>query len=100
MGLANYYRSGVTQRDDEGKEFVFAYASRSNNAPESRDDHLTSYSSKRVDSQSLDPEVKNGGMDQRDVHDDALVLEFIRTNLMSGTMGAKERDSVFYRAKR
>ncbi|OAE23782.1 hypothetical protein AXG93_3340s1090 [Marchantia polymorpha subsp. ruderalis] len=84
----------LTQCDDEGKEFVVAYACRSNNAAESREDHLTSYSSQRVDGQSSDLEVEDGGMDQRDVHDDALVLEFLRTNMVSGTMDAKERDCV------
>ncbi|OAE18498.1 hypothetical protein AXG93_163s1310 [Marchantia polymorpha subsp. ruderalis] len=66
----------------------------------SSEDHLTSYSSQRVDSQSSDPEVEDGGVDQRDVHDDALVLEFLRTSMVPGTVGAKERDRVLQRAKR
>jgi len=39
--------------------------------------HVTSYSSQRVDDQSLDPEVGDGSIDHHDVHDDTLVLEFL-----------------------
>ncbi|OAE30677.1 hypothetical protein AXG93_1422s1010 [Marchantia polymorpha subsp. ruderalis] len=66
----------------------------------SSEDHLTSYSSQRVDSQSSDPEVEDGGVDQRDVHDDALVLEFLRTSMVPGTVGAKEQVRVLQLAKR
>ncbi|OAE34649.1 hypothetical protein AXG93_4034s1020 [Marchantia polymorpha subsp. ruderalis] len=52
----------------------------------SSEDHLTSYSSQRVDSQSLDLEVENDGVYQRDVHDDALLLEFLQTSMMPGTV--------------
>jgi hypothetical protein len=41
--------------------------------------HMTSYSSKRVDGQSSDPEVKDGSTGHHDVHDDTLVFEFLRT---------------------
>ncbi|OAE32097.1 hypothetical protein AXG93_2573s1060 [Marchantia polymorpha subsp. ruderalis] len=66
----------------------------------SREDHLTSYSSQRVDGQSSDLEVEDGDVDQRDVHDDALVLEFIRTSMVPCTVGAKEQNCVLQRAKR
>ncbi|OAE31626.1 hypothetical protein AXG93_3384s1000 [Marchantia polymorpha subsp. ruderalis] len=36
----------------------------------SKEYHLTSYSSQRVDSRSSDPEVEDGGVDQRDVQVD------------------------------
>ncbi|PTQ33208.1 hypothetical protein MARPO_0091s0058, partial [Marchantia polymorpha] len=167
----------LTQRDDEGKEFVVAYASRSNSAVESRyssykgeclaavwavahfrcylfgtqftlvtdhqplkwlmdSDKLTGKLARwdlilyeydfqvvhrpgvaNLDADGLsrnsctsqeddtgakwhDPEVEDGGVDQRDVHDDALVLEFLRTSMMPGTVGTKERDRVLQRAKR
>jgi len=38
---------------------------------------MTSYSSQRVDDQSLDPEVGDGSIGHHDVHDDTLVLEFL-----------------------
>ncbi|OAE18352.1 hypothetical protein AXG93_2727s1180 [Marchantia polymorpha subsp. ruderalis] len=88
------------RRDDEGKKIVVVYASRLNNAAESREDHLTSCSSQRVDVQSSDIEVEDGGMNQRDVHDDALVLKFLRTSMVPCTVGAKEQDRVLQRAKR
>lgn len=37
----------------------------------SREYHFTSYSCQRVDVQSLDLEVEDGGMYQHDIHDDA-----------------------------
>ncbi|OAE22598.1 hypothetical protein AXG93_777s1050 [Marchantia polymorpha subsp. ruderalis] len=66
----------------------------------STEDQLTSYSSQRMDGQSSDPEVEDGDMDQRDVHDDALVLKLLRTSMMSRTVSAKERDRVLQRTKR
>ncbi|OAE27268.1 hypothetical protein AXG93_59s1130 [Marchantia polymorpha subsp. ruderalis] len=143
----------LTHRDDEGKEFVIAYASRSNNAVESRYssyegeclaalwavthfkcylfdtqftlvidhqplkwlmesvklkgelalwalilqdmmDHLTSCSSQGVDGQFSDLEVEDGATNQRDIHDDDLVLEFLQTCMVPGTMGAKKQDRV------
>jgi hypothetical protein len=56
--------------------------------------HVTSYSSQRVDGQSSDPEVGDGSTSHHDVHDDTLVLEFLRTNMVSSMVSAKERDRV------
>lgn len=61
---------------------------------------MTSCFSQRVDDQSLDPEVEDGATDQRDIHDDALVLELLRTSMVQGTVGAKEQHRVLQRAKR
>jgi hypothetical protein len=61
---------------------------------------MTSYSSQRVDGQSLDPEVGDGSIDHHDVLDDTLVLEFLRTSMVSNMLNAKERDCVFQRVKR
>jgi hypothetical protein len=66
----------------------------------SMEGHVTSYFSQRVDGQSLDPEVGDGSIDHHDVHDDTLVLEFLRTSMVSGMVNAKERDRVLQRAKR
>jgi len=65
----------------------------------SMEGHVTSYSSQRVDGQSLDPEVGDGSIDHHDVHDDTLVLEFLRTSMVSGMVNAKERNRVLQRAK-
>jgi hypothetical protein len=62
--------------------------------------HVTSYSSQRVDGQSLDPEVGDGSIGHHDVHDDTLVLEFLQTSKVSGMVSAKERDRVLQQAKR
>jgi hypothetical protein len=56
---------------------------------------VTSYSNQRVDGQSLDPKVGDGSTGHHDVHDDTLVLEFLRTSV-----SAKERDYVLQRARR
>jgi hypothetical protein len=66
----------------------------------SMEGHVTSYSNQRADGQSLDPEVGDGSIDHHDVHDDTLMLEFLRTNMVSGMVSAKERDRVLQRAKR
>ncbi|CAM6073098.1 unnamed protein product [Sphagnum tenellum] len=66
----------------------------------SMEGHVTSYSSQRVNGRSLDPEVGDGSIDHHDVHDDTLVLEFLRTSMVSGMVNAKERDRVLQRAKR
>ncbi len=55
---------------------------------------MTSYSSQRVDGQFLDPEVGDGSTGHHDVHDDTLVLEFLRTSMVSCMVSAKERDRV------
>lgn len=65
----------------------------------SRENHLTSCSSQRLDGQSLDPEVEDGATDQLDIHDDALVLEILQISMVPGTMGSKEQDCVLHRAK-
>lgn len=64
-----------------------------------REYHLASYSSQRVDGQSSDFEVEDGGMNQRDIHNKALVLEFLRTSMVSGIVNVKEGDHVLERAK-
>jgi hypothetical protein len=51
--------------------------------------HMTSYSNQRVDGQSSDSEVGDGNMDHHDVHDDTLVLEFLRTNIVLGMVSVK-----------
>jgi len=56
--------------------------------------HLTFYSSQRVDGQSLDLEVRDGNIGHHDVHDDTLVLEFLRTSMVLGMVNVKERDRV------
>jgi hypothetical protein len=66
----------------------------------SMEGHVTSYSSQRVDGQSSNPQVGDGNIGHHDVHDDTLVLEFLRTSMVSGMVSAKERDRVLQRAKR
>jgi hypothetical protein len=66
----------------------------------SMEGHVTSYSSQRVDGQSSNPEVGDGSISHHDVHDDTLVLEFLRISMVSGMVSAKEKDRVFQRAKR
>ncbi len=56
--------------------------------------HVTFYSSQRVNGQSSDPEVGDGSTGHHDVHDDTLVLEFLRTGMVPGMVSAKERDRV------
>jgi hypothetical protein len=62
--------------------------------------HVTSYSSQRVDGQFSNPEVRDGSTSHHDVHDDTLVLEFLRTSMVPGMVSAKEKDRVLQRAKR
>jgi hypothetical protein len=62
--------------------------------------HVTSYSSQKVDGQSSDHEVGDGSIGHHDVHDDTLVLEFLRTSMVLGMVSAKERNRVFQRTKR
>jgi hypothetical protein len=66
----------------------------------SMEDHVTSYSSQKVDGQFLDPKVGDGSIDHHDVHDDILVLEFLRTSMVSSMVSVKERDRVLQRARR
>jgi hypothetical protein len=61
---------------------------------------VTSYSSQRVDGQSSDLEVGDGSTGHHDVHDDTLVLEFLRISMVPGMVSAKERDCVLQRARR
>ncbi len=65
----------------------------------SMEGHVTSYSSQRVDGQSLDPEVGDGNTNHHDVHDDTLVLEFLRTSMVPSMVSAKERDRVLQGAR-
>jgi hypothetical protein len=64
------------------------------------EDHMTSYFSQRVDGQSSDPEVRDGSTGHHNVHDDTLVLEFLRTIMVLGMVSAKEKDCILLRAKR
>jgi hypothetical protein len=66
----------------------------------SMEGHVTSYSNQRVDGQFLDLEDGDGSTGHHDVHDDTLVLEFLRTSMVPGMVSAKERDRVFQRVKR
>ncbi len=61
---------------------------------------MTSYSNQRVDGQSSDPKVGDGSTGHHDVHDDTLVLEFLRTSMVLGMVSAKEKDRVLQRTKR
>jgi hypothetical protein len=56
--------------------------------------HVTSYSSQRVDGQSSNPKVGDGNTGHHDVHDDTLVLEFLRTSMVPNMVSAKEKDYV------
>ncbi len=60
----------------------------------SMEGHMTSYSNQRVNGQFSDPEVGDGSTSHHDVHDDKLVLEFLRTSMVSNMVSAKERDRV------
>jgi len=62
--------------------------------------HVPFYSNQRVDGHFSDPEVGDGSIGHHDVHDDTLVLEFLRTNMVSDMVSAKERDRVLQRAKK
>jgi hypothetical protein len=66
----------------------------------SMEGHVTFYYNQRVDGQSSDPEVGDGSISHHDVHDDTLVLEFLRTSMVLGMVSVKERDRVFQRTKR
>ncbi len=60
----------------------------------SMEGHVTSYFNQRVDGQSSYPEVGDGSTSHHDVHDDTLVLEFLRTNMVPSMVSAKEKDHV------
>ncbi len=66
----------------------------------SMEGHVTSYSNQRVNGQSSNPEVRDGSIDHHDVHDDTLVLEFLRTSMVPGMVSAKERDYVLQQTRR
>jgi hypothetical protein len=66
----------------------------------SMEGHVTSYSSQRVNGQSSNLEVGDGSISHHDVHDDTLVLDFLRTSMVSSMVSAKERDRVLQQAKR
>jgi hypothetical protein len=66
----------------------------------SMEGHVTSYSNQRVDGQSSDPKVGDGSTGHHDVHDDALVLKFLWTNMVPGMVSAKEKDRVLQQARR
>ncbi len=61
---------------------------------------MTSYFTQRVDGQYSDPKVGDGSTNHHDVHDDTLVLEFLRTSMVLGMVSAKERDRVLQRGRR
>ncbi|CAK9879986.1 unnamed protein product [Sphagnum jensenii] len=48
----------------------------------------------------MNPEVGDGSTNHHDVHDDTLVLEFLRDSMVPGMVSAKERDRVLQRARR
>jgi hypothetical protein len=60
----------------------------------SMEGHMTSYSSQKIDGQSLDPEIGDDNIGHHDVHDDTLVLEFLWTSMVPNMVNAKERDHV------
>ncbi len=66
----------------------------------SMEGHVTSYFSQKVDGQSSDPKVGDGSTGHHDVHDDTLVLEFLRTNMVPSMVSAKERDRVLQQVRR
>jgi hypothetical protein len=66
----------------------------------SMEGHVTSYSSQRVDGQSSHPKVGDGSIGHHDVHDDTVVLEFLRTSMVPGMVSAKERNCVLQQARR
>jgi len=66
----------------------------------SMEGHMTSYYNQRVDGQSSNPKVRDGSTNHHDVHDDTLVLEFLRTNMVPRMVNAKERDHVFQQARK
>jgi hypothetical protein len=66
----------------------------------SMEGHVTFYSNQRVDGQPSNPEVGDGSTGHHDVHDDTLVLEFLRINMALGMVSAKEKDRVLQRARR
>lgn len=51
-----------------------------------------------MNDQSSALEVEDGAMDQPDIHDDALVFEFLRINMVPDIMSVKEQDHFFQRA--
>ncbi|CAM6093840.1 unnamed protein product [Calypogeia fissa] len=65
---------------------------------------MASYSSQGVDvgpSYPLgDPEDEGGDTNQRDVHHNEMMLEFLHTGMVPSLADAKEKDCVFRRAKR
>jgi hypothetical protein len=62
--------------------------------------HVTSYFIQRVDGQFSYLKVGDGSTGHHDVHDDILVLEFLRTSMVSCMASANEKDRVFQRTKR
>jgi hypothetical protein len=66
----------------------------------SMEGHVTSYSNQKVDGQSSDPEVGDDSIGHHDVHDDILVLEFLRTSMVPGMVSVKERNRVLQRARK
>lgn len=60
----------------------------------SRKYHLTSHSNQIVYGQSSNLEVECGDMDQCDIHDHALVLEILRTSIMSRIVSSNKQDCV------
>lgn len=48
-----------------------------------------------MDGQSLNLKIEDDDMDERDIHDDVLILDFLRTTMVPSTMNAKEWDRVF-----
>ncbi len=66
----------------------------------SMEGHMIFYYSQRINGQFSDPEVGDGNIGHHDVHDDTLVLEFLRASMVPGMVNTKERNCVLQRAKR
>lgn len=61
---------------------------------------VVSLSSQGVDGESSDFRDEDGSTDQRDIHDDVMVMEYLWTSVVVSTVCAKERDRVLQRANR
>lgn len=53
-----------------------------------------------IDQVSEDPEASNEQGGAKDIHEDSVVLDYLRTGDTATTVTAKERDQILQRAKR
>lgn len=86
------YDIGARWRDEIDEKMVLDWHASALRGKSTKDDHLTSYSSQRVDEQSSEYEIEDDAMDQRDIYNNALILEFIWRSMVPNTMSVKERD--------